>query len=109
MGPSPRQPRAGIPSFETQLENEEEVLDAILSALAKNALDPATWAELHDAAVRFDRVSELAFAYESAAQSRKLRMFTPAIQAELLFRAATFFGDILGDEIGATSFAESAS
>ena len=108
MGPSPRQSRAGVPSFEAKLENEEEVLDAIVSALSKNALDPVIWSELHDAAVRHDRVSELAFAYESSAQSRKLKTFVPAVQAELFFRAATFFGDVLGDEIGATTYLERA-
>ena len=108
MGPSPRQSRAGIPSFEDTLENEEEVLDAIVSALAKNVLDPAIWRELHEAAVKHDRVSELAFAYESSAQSRKLKTFVPAVQAELFFRAATFFGDVLGDEIGATTYLERA-
>ncbi|MBX3258595.1 MAG: tetratricopeptide repeat protein [Labilithrix sp.] len=108
MGPSPRQSRANIPSFEAKLENEEEVLDSIVSALSKNALDAAIWDELHDAAVKHDRVSELAFAYESAAQSRKLKTFLPAVQAELFFRAATFFGDVLGDEFGATTYLERA-
>jgi tetratricopeptide (TPR) repeat protein len=84
------------------------VLDAIVSALAKNALDPTIWNELHDAAVKYDRVSELAFAYESAAQGRKLKTFLPAIQAELFYRAATFFGDVLGDEFGATTYLEKA-
>ena len=104
----PRQSRAGIPSFETKLENEEEVLDSILSALAKNALDPLIWDELHEAAVKHDRVSELAFAYESAAQGRKLKTQLPPVQAELYFRAATFFGDVLGDEFGATTYLERA-
>lgn len=108
MGPSPRQSRAGIPSFEAKLENEEEVLDSVMSALSKNVLDPNIWTELHEAAVKFDRVSELAFAYESAAQGRKLKTFLPAVQAEILFRAATFFGDILGDEFGATTYLEKA-
>ncbi|MBX3213392.1 MAG: tetratricopeptide repeat protein [Labilithrix sp.] len=108
MGPSPRQSRANIPSFEAKLENEEEVLDSIVSALSKNALDAAIWDELHDAAVKHDRVSELAFAYESAAQSRKLKTFLPAVQAELFYRAATFFGDVLGDEFGATTYLERA-
>ncbi|OJY16686.1 MAG: hypothetical protein BGO98_10815 [Myxococcales bacterium 68-20] len=83
-------------------------MDSIVSALSKNALDAAIWDELHDAAVKFDRVSELAFAYESAAQSRKLKTFLPAVQAELFFRAATFFGDVLGDEFGATTYLERA-
>ena len=84
------------------------MLDSIVSALSKNVLDPAIWGELHDAAVKHDRVSELAFAYESAAQSRKLKTLLPAVQAELFFRAATFFGDVLGDEFGATTYLEKA-
>jgi len=108
MGPSLQKARAGIPSFDEKLEGEEEVLDSIVSALSKNALDPSIWDELHDAAVKHDRVSELAFAYESSAQSRKLRTLLPAVQAELFFRAATFFGDVLGDEFGATTYLEKA-
>lgn len=100
--------RAGIPSFEHRLENEEEVVDALLVALSRNQLDPTVWHALHDAAVRDDRVSELAFAYESLAQGRKLKTFLPAVQAELYYRAATFFGDVLGDEFGATTYLERA-
>ena len=98
----------GIPSFENSLEKEEEVLDAILAAQAKGTLDPNIWQELHDAAVRFDRVSELAFAYESVSQGRKLKTYLPQTQAELFFRAAIFFGEVLGDEFGATTYLEKA-
>ena len=99
---------AGIPSFETKLENEEEVIDALLLALSKNQLDEGVWQELHDAAVRHDRVSELAFAYESVSQGRKLKTLLPPVQAELYFRAAAFFGEVLGDEFGATTYLEKA-
>ena len=102
------QSRAGVPSFDSKLENEEEVLDSILAALARNALDPAIWEELHEAAVRFERASELAFGYESVAQGRKIKTYPPAVQAELFFRAATFFHDTLGDEFGATTYLERA-
>ncbi len=105
---TPRQNRAGIPSFDEKLENEEEVVDALLKAFAKNELEPHVWQELHQAAVRFDRVSELAFAYESTSQGRKLKTLLPVVQAELFFRAATFFGDVLGDEFGATTYLEKA-
>lgn len=110
MQPSPpsRNPRAGIPSFDSKLENEEEVLDALLLTLSKNQLDETIWQELHDAAVRHDRVSELAFAYESVSQGRKLKTFLPPVQAELYFRAAAFFGEVLGDEFGATTYLEKA-
>lgn len=106
--PPPRQPRVGFPSFDEKLENEEEILDALVASAAKNALDPALWTELHDAAVRHDRVAELAFAYESFAQGRKLKTTPGAVQAELFYRAATFFGDVLGDEFGATTYLERA-
>ena len=99
---------AGLPSFETKLENEEEVLDALLVAQSKGTLDPDVWQELHDAAVRFDRVSELAFAYESVSQGRKLKTLLPPVQAELYYRAALFFGEVLGDEFGATTYLEKA-
>lgn len=95
-------------SFESRLENEEEIVDALLVALSRNQLDASVWQSLHEAAVRDDRVSELAFAYESLAAGRKLKTFLPAVQAELFFRAATFFGDVLGDEFGATTYLERA-
>ena len=106
--PPPRQSRAGIPSFDSKLENEEEILDAFLLNLSKNQLDETIWQELHDAAVRHDRVSELAFAYESVSQGRKLKTQLPNVQAELYFRAAAFFGEVLGDEFGATTYLEKA-
>jgi tetratricopeptide (TPR) repeat protein len=106
--PPPRQSRVGIPSFDSKLENEEEILDAFLLNLSKNQLDEAIWQELHDAAVRHDRVSELAFAYESVSQGRKLKTLLPNVQAELYYRAAGFFGEVLGDEFGATTYLEKA-
>ncbi|MDB4942278.1 MAG: Exonuclease SbcC [Labilithrix sp.] len=84
------------------------MLDALLVAQSKGQLEADVWQELHDAAVRFDRVSELAFAYESVSQGRRLRTLLPAVQAELFYRAAIFFGEVLGDEFGATTYLEKA-
>ncbi|MCA9584173.1 MAG: tetratricopeptide repeat protein [Myxococcales bacterium] len=98
----------GIPAFAEKLENEEQILDAILSALAKEQLPEDAWENLHGAAVRDERISELAFAYEAVAQGRRLKAQPPAVQAEFLYRAATFFGDVLGDEFGATTYLERA-
>jgi tetratricopeptide (TPR) repeat protein len=53
-------------------------------------------------------VSELAFAYESVSQGRKLKTLLPNVQAELYYRAAGFFGEVLGDEFGATTYLEKA-
>ena len=108
MGTSSRQSQRGIPSFENQLENEEEVLDAFLNALAKNQLDPDLWEALQQAAVRDDRTSQLAFAFESLASSRKLKTFLPAVQAEIYFRAARYFAEILGDAFGGSTYLEKA-
>jgi tetratricopeptide (TPR) repeat protein len=93
-------------TFESKLEREEEVLDALASALARGQLPPEVWTKLHEAAVRDDRVSELAFAYESFAQGRRLKMLAPPVAAEFLFKAATFFADVLGDEFGARNYLE---
>ncbi len=111
--PPPRQsPSRGVPAgafaFDSKLENEEEVLDKLLAAQSKGVLDPVVWQELHDAAVRDGRVSELAFAYESVAQGRKLKTLLPPVQAELFYRAARLTGDVLGDEFGATRYLEKA-
>ncbi len=84
------------------------MLDLLLVAQSKGTLDHNVWQELHDAAVRFDRVSELAFAYESVSQGRKLKTLLPPVQAELYYRAALFFGEVLGDEFGATTYLEKA-
>jgi tetratricopeptide (TPR) repeat protein len=97
-----------LPTFESKLEREEELLDALVTALARGQLPEGTWQKLHDAAVRDERVSELAFAYESFAQNRRLKTLAPAVIAELLFKAGTFFGEVFGDEIGAMTYLERA-
>ena len=99
-------PIASPPSFESKLEREEEVLDALVSAYARGQLVPDVWARLHEAAVRDERVSELAFAYEAYAQGRRVKMFPPPVLAELLFRASTFFADVLGDNLSARNYLE---
>jgi tetratricopeptide (TPR) repeat protein len=99
---------APLPTFEAKLEREEEVLDALVTALARGQLPEGLWSRLHEAAVRDERVSELAFAYEAFAQNRRLKMLAPAVIAELMFRAATFFEGTFGDEIGATTYYERA-
>ncbi|MCL2779080.1 MAG: tetratricopeptide repeat protein [Polyangiaceae bacterium] len=107
--PPPRSSRVGFLSFDaTKLENEEEVLSAILLAISKNQLDAEVWRDLHAAAIRDNRVAELAFAYDAVAHGRKLRALPPMVQAELYYRAGTFFCDVLGDDFGATTYFERA-
>src|SRR5580700_2686938 len=94
------------PSFDSKLEREEELIDALVAALARGQLPADTWTKLHEAAVRDNRVSELAFAYEAYTQGRRIKVFPPAIVAEVLFKAATYFADVLGDGIGAGTYLE---
>jgi hypothetical protein len=101
-------PPAQIFDFEKKLEGEESLLDQILLALSRGALRPETWDELHRAAQRDERVSELAFAYESVAQGKRLKTMQAAVVAEYMYRAASFFSDVLGDETGASSYLERA-
>ncbi|HEY2517676.1 MAG TPA: tetratricopeptide repeat protein [Polyangiaceae bacterium] len=79
-----------------------------MTNLARGQLSPDVWTRLHEAAVRDERVSELAFAYEAFAQGRRLKMFPPPVTAELLYRASTFQTDVLGDALSARSYLERA-
>ena len=60
-------------ALQQKLENEVGVLDLLVSALARGQTHEATWEQLHDAALRDDRVAELAFAYERFSKDKKLR------------------------------------
>ncbi len=105
-------PRQRVPpgtfTFDTKLENEEEILEGLLTALAKNQLPPDAWTKFHLAAVRDDRLSEVAFSYEAVSQGKRLKTLGPAIIAEFLYRASTFFSDAFGDELGAVGYLERA-
>jgi tetratricopeptide (TPR) repeat protein len=95
-------------SFEAKVDNEESLVDAMLASLARSALPGDAWEKLHEAAHRDDRLSEVAFAFESVAQGKRLRTAQPAVAAEFLFQAARYFGDVFGDEVGAVAFLERA-
>ncbi len=95
-------------SFEAKVENEEQLLDAVLASLARGAFSAAGWEQLHAAARRDERVSELAFAFETVAQGKRLKTVSPAAATEFLFEAARFFSDVFGDELGAATCLERA-
>src|SRR5580693_3388784 len=98
----------GTFTFESRLEKEEEILEGLLTALARNQLPPETWTKLHLAATRDDRLSELAFSYEAVSQGKRLKTQTPQVIAEFLYRASTFFSSTFGDDLGAVSYLERA-
>ena len=95
-------------SFEAKVENEEPLVDAMLASLARAALPGDAWEKLHEAAHRDDRLSEVAFAFESVSQGKRLRTAQPPVAAEFLFQTARFFGDVFGDEAGAVTYLERA-
>ena len=90
----PRQ-RGAAPgfTFDAPLENEGEIVDGLLAALVRNQVPPGAWSSLHLAAVRDDRLTELAEAYAAASQGKRLKAATPQVAAEFLYRAGLFFAD----------------
>jgi tetratricopeptide (TPR) repeat protein len=97
-----------LASLDTKLESEEVVLDALLTALARNNLTPDTWTRLHQAAVRDNRLAELAFAYESTTNEKRLKTLPAAVVAEFMVQAAAFFSDFFGDDMGSIAYLERA-
>ena len=95
-------------SFEAKVENEEQLLDAVLASLGRGAFPAGGWEELHAAARRDDRVSELAFAFETVSQGKRLKTAPQAAATEFLFQAARYFSDVFGDELGAVTCLERA-
>jgi tetratricopeptide (TPR) repeat protein len=112
QSPPPRQRAPGLHpeafAFEEKLENEERLLDAMLAAMARGALAEGVWEKLHVAAQRDDRLSELAFAFESISQGKRLKGLPPATGADFLYQSARYFADVFGDEPGAIAFLERA-
>ncbi len=106
MPPPPR----SVPNFEATLENEEEIVYALLDAQATGQDDGAldAWERFTEAALRDDRTSEVAFAFEGIAQGKRIRTYAPPVIAEFNFRAAVFFYDVLSDDFGARTYLERA-
>lgn len=88
------------------LENPQAVLDTLVNAAAKGQLFPALFEKLHAVAVAQDKIADLAFAYESLAQDRRVKLLGAEAQAAVFLQAAHFFADVFGDPDGAASYAE---
>ncbi len=109
--PPPRRGSGQQPAaftFEAQLQDEEPLLEAVLAAMGRNVLPEGAWERLHAAARRDERMSELAFAFESVSQGKRIKMATPAAGAEFLFQAARFFSEVFGDDLGGITYLERA-
>ncbi|HRG95079.1 MAG TPA: tetratricopeptide repeat protein [Polyangiaceae bacterium] len=97
-----------LAALEAPLDNEEALLDHMLLALTRGELPPGSWEALTAAALRDDRVSELAFAFELVMQGKRLKSVSSQTGAEFLVHASAFFLEALGDDFGAISYLERA-
>ncbi|MFO0666146.1 MAG: tetratricopeptide repeat protein [Polyangiaceae bacterium] len=97
-----------LQNLEGPLANEEEVLHAFLDGLTAGSVSEDDWRTLAKLAERDNRTAELAFAYESIAQGKRIKTYAPALAAEFSYRAAVYFSTTLSDDFGARNFLERA-
>ncbi|HVJ21574.1 MAG TPA: tetratricopeptide repeat protein, partial [Polyangiaceae bacterium] len=95
-------------ALDQRLDDPAGVLDLLVSAVAKGEQPTEPWQRLHDAAVKYDRVADLAFAYEGTASDKRIKLMPPEQQAYVHLQAATFFNEAFGDREGAAAAAERA-
>ena len=81
-----------------KLDDPRLALDVLLRDGEEAKAHPELWTGLHEAAVRDDRVLELASAYEEIHKRRDLANVPIENQVILLFNAGVFFAAILGDD-----------
>jgi len=96
-------------ALEQRLDNPAEVLEMLVTAVAKGEQPVDAWQRLHTAALQHDKVAELAFAYEQTLSEKRVKLLQPEQQVFVYLRAAEFFADTLGDSDGAIAQAERAA
>ncbi len=96
-------------ALEQRLDNPAEVLEMLVTAVAKGEQPIEAWQRLHAAAPRHDKIAELAFAYEQTVSEKRVKLLQPEQQAFVYLRAAEFFSDILGDSDAAIAHATRAA
>src|SRR4051794_31295098 len=95
--------------LEERLEDPSMVLELLVNAVAKGELPSEAWERLHRAAVRHDKISDLAMAYEQVATDKRIKLLTGEQQVFIYLHAADFFQAELGDIEGAIAYAERAA
>lgn len=95
-------------ALEQALQAPYEVLDLLVTAVSKGEEPTETWELLHQAAARDNKIQELAFAYESIAGDKRIRLLTADQQAYIYLWAVHFFGGQFGDAEGALTYAQRA-
>jgi tetratricopeptide (TPR) repeat protein len=98
-----------IEALDEGVEDPAAVLELLVSALAKGEQPLEAWEKLHRAAVRDDKVGDLAMAYEQVASEKRIKLLNPEQQSFIYLRAAEFFQSALGDSDGAIAHAERAA
>src|SRR6188768_2404908 len=96
-------------ALEQRLDNPAEVLDMLVTAVAKGEQPVDAWLRLHAAAAQHDKLAELAFAYEQTLSEKRVKLLQPEQQLFVYLRAAEFFAETLGDADGAIAHAERAA
>lgn len=94
--------------LDERLDNPNEVLEMLVTLLAKGEQTAEVWSKLHAAAARFDKTSDLAFSYEQVTQEKRIKLLSPEQQAFIFLQAAHFFAEIFHDHDGAVAYAERA-
>jgi tetratricopeptide (TPR) repeat protein len=94
-------------ALDERLDNPGEVLEILVSSAAKGEQAVETWERLHEAAQRFDKMSDLALAYEHVTLDKRVKLLPPEQQAFIFLQATQFFTS-LGDTEGAAGYAERA-
>jgi tetratricopeptide (TPR) repeat protein len=89
------------------LDDPSEVLEILVNSAAKGEQAIETWERLHEAAKRFDKLGDLALAYEHVTLDKRIKLLPPEQQAFIFLQAAEFFSE-LGDSEGAAGYAEHA-
>jgi golgin subfamily B member 1 len=95
-------------ALESRVEKPSEVLDLLVMALGKGEDTAELWDKLHEAVIRNEQATELAFAYEGLAQDKRIKLMQPDHQAHLHLRAAWFLAEVLQDRTAAVIAAERA-
>jgi golgin subfamily B member 1 len=96
-------------ALEQRLDNPAEVLEMLVTAVAKGEQPVDAWQRLHAAAARHEKIAELAFAYEQTLSEKRVKLLQPEQQAFVYLRAAEFFAEALGDAEGAIAHASRAA
>jgi tetratricopeptide (TPR) repeat protein len=98
-----------IEVLEERLDDPGMVLEMLVNAVAKGEVPTDAWDSLHRAAVRHDKVSDLAMAYEQVATDKRIKLLTGDQQVFIYLHAAAFFQVEGGDTEGAIAYAERAA